>query len=326
MRALVMVGVSMGLTLTSGAQTWDGGAGASNNWSAPANWSPDGAPLNNGTANILFLGTIRLSSSVDIPWDINSLTFGSTAGAFTIGGSALTIRGGVTNSSLNAQSINSAVVLGAVQTFDSGFSQLTFGGAVNNGGYLLTLEGGNSSSPSVISGVISGSGRLTKQDFGEWLLSGSAANTYNGTTTILQGTLTLNKSVSDGAIQGHVIIGDNVNSSGTATLALASTNNQIANTSDVTVNSSGVFDLVTTSATSETIRALTVNGGTVRMHILTLSGDLTMTGGAITNRFSGAGPLTLGGNVVTNGSVIGASISSVAVNLGGATRSFTVAD
>jgi hypothetical protein len=102
------------------AQTWNGG-GADNNWSTSQNWSPLGAPVNDGTANVILAGNIRLTSNIDTPWSINSLTFNNTAGAFTLGGSTLTIgAGGVVNLSGSAQTLNISVVLGADQTWNIG--------------------------------------------------------------------------------------------------------------------------------------------------------------------------------------------------------------
>src|SRR5262245_22336064 len=70
---------------TSPGQTWDGG-GADNNWTTANNWNPNVVPVNTGTANIVFAGSIRLTPSVNASQDILSLTFGNTAGAFNIGG------------------------------------------------------------------------------------------------------------------------------------------------------------------------------------------------------------------------------------------------
>jgi hypothetical protein len=97
--------------------TWDGGGGANLNWSSALNWNPDGAPANDGTAPILFSGNVSLTPNVDAVWDIASLTFSNTAGAFTLGGSQLTIRSaGITNNSANLETINNAIALNGSQT------------------------------------------------------------------------------------------------------------------------------------------------------------------------------------------------------------------
>jgi hypothetical protein len=120
------------------AQTWNGG-GADNNWSTSQNWSPLGAPANDGTANLIMAGAIRLTSNIDTPWSINTLTFNNSAGAFTIGGSTLTIgAGGITNQSGSTQTLNVPVVLGADQAWSTG---LSVNGPINTNGHALTITG-----------------------------------------------------------------------------------------------------------------------------------------------------------------------------------------
>jgi autotransporter-associated beta strand protein len=92
------------------------------------------------------------------------------------------------------------------------------------------------------------------------------ANSYTGLTTINAGELDLNKAAGTNAIAGNLTIGDG---SGTDTVKLVAAN-QIANTSDVTINSSGVFNL---NNNNETIDALNgVAGGSVTLG----SGTLTV--------------------------------------------------
>src|SRR6266513_5791672 len=75
-------------------ESWDGGSLINSNGSTAANWNPDGAPANNGTANILMLGPGRTNANLDVPWSINSLTFDTSALSFVLGGSQLTVGGG----------------------------------------------------------------------------------------------------------------------------------------------------------------------------------------------------------------------------------------
>ena len=77
------VGLRVAVTATF---IWDGG-GADNNWSTAANWNPDGMPDNDGTADIVFTGQVRLSPVLDMPWDMRSVTFESSSTAFVLGGS-----------------------------------------------------------------------------------------------------------------------------------------------------------------------------------------------------------------------------------------------
>ena len=68
-------------------------------------------------------------------------------------------------------------------------------GNVENGGYLLTLGGNNSST--TFDGVISGTGGLNKKGTGVWTVS--RAQTYTGTTTITAGTLLVTGSLASGS-------------------------------------------------------------------------------------------------------------------------------
>jgi hypothetical protein len=98
----------------TGASVWDGG-GSDNNWSSALNWADNITPTNNGTADVTISGSTRLTPTVDVPWDINSLTF-SSGSKFTLGGSALTIgSGGIINQSSTIQKLNNSVVLSADQ-------------------------------------------------------------------------------------------------------------------------------------------------------------------------------------------------------------------
>src|SRR5438105_8211702 len=89
------------LTSSVLGQTWNGG-GINDNWSTNGNWIGGVAPVNTGAASVSFGGVIRLTPNVDVPWNINALTFNNGAGTFFIGGSALTIgAGSITNNSTN---------------------------------------------------------------------------------------------------------------------------------------------------------------------------------------------------------------------------------
>src|SRR5262245_39472082 len=85
------------------AQVWDGGHPSSDNWSSGRNWNPDGTPTNDGNANLIMSGTVRLTPNVDSSWDMKSLKFNGSAGAFVIGGSPFIVRDGIENDSNNVQ-------------------------------------------------------------------------------------------------------------------------------------------------------------------------------------------------------------------------------
>lgn len=111
-RTVTLALVALLTTSAKAGETWDGG-GSDSDWSTGANWNTvlgrATPPPNDGTANIIMAGTIKLSNLVDVDWDINSLTFDSTAGAFGISGDpgvSLGIgAGGITNNDADIQSL-----------------------------------------------------------------------------------------------------------------------------------------------------------------------------------------------------------------------------
>jgi len=259
----------------------------------PNNWSPSQIPTTGDT--LIFAGTNGLTPAlISNNLTIASMSFAAGAGAFTIGGTKVfTISaGGITNNSVNLETINTAITLGISQTWTASSGSMSFGGVVNLNNSVLTIDG---SFNTTISGQItSGGGSLTKNGTGTLTLSGSTANNYGGTTSVNGGTLILSK-LGGNAIAGPLVIGDGV---GTDTVFL-NNSNQINNKA-VTINSSGVLDLNTNSDAI---------------------GTLTMTGGSVMTE---TGTFTLGGDVTTNAFTASATISGN-FNLG-ANRTFTVAD
>src|ERR1043166_4403344 len=161
----------------------------------------------------------------------------------------------------------------------------------------------------LFSGIVSGTGNLVKTNVGTLRMDGLGHNTYSGFTRFDGGVLELDKfgvvSITPlvfsnfTAIPGDLTIGDGNGLIGTDVCRLLA-DDQIADTSDVTVKNSGLFDL---------------NGHDDRI------GSLTMQGGTVD---SGTGRLILGGNLSTvadpNTALINGHLS-----LGGASRTFSVA-
>ncbi|MCS6096591.1 Ig-like domain-containing protein [Shewanella baltica] len=114
----------------------------------------------------------------------------TATGTVTIAAGGLTLSGG----SALADTVAVTVDSGANLTLPSGSETLgSLAGAGNlvmNG--ALTLGGNNSST--ILSGVISGTGALTKAGTGTFKLTGT--NTYSGATSILAGSLIVNGSIS----------------------------------------------------------------------------------------------------------------------------------
>lgn len=163
-----------------------------------------------GTGNTENRGAIRLAANLSGPVTL----MGST----TIGTEGGTLSGGIT-------------------TGIAGTSTLTLGTA-------------NSTDNATLSGVIgNGTGTLAmiKTAGGTLTLSGTAANTYTGTTTVSGGTLNLNKTAGVNAVTGNLVL-----SGGTLTLGAA---NQIADTADIAISGAGVIS----SGLTDTVRNLSVS-------------------------------------------------------------------
>jgi autotransporter-associated beta strand protein len=109
------------------------------------------------------------------------------------------------------------------------------------------------------SGIINGSGGLTKYGPGTMTMGGTDANTYSGTTTVNEGTLVLSKTSGVKSVTGNLVIGD---ASGSDVVRLGS-NNQIASTADVYIQPSGLLDCAAAYAYIDTLHGTgTVNFGT----------------------------------------------------------------
>ena len=189
----------------------------------------------------------------------NSLALGATSsGTVVSNGASLVMFGGlnVANEALTLNGPGLSTIWGALDAENA---------TTNIWGGPITLNADSTITPYSsfcvleITGPMTGSGGVTKfaNSSGTLIYSGATPNTYTGTTTVNAGTLELAKTVSGGAMQGPLVIGDGV---GTDRVRCMN-NNQIFSTSlPVRVNSSGVFDL---GDQSDYIGPLTLEGGQV---------------------------------------------------------------
>jgi autotransporter-associated beta strand protein len=179
-------------TLSAGAATftWNGGSASSNNWSAGGaggNWSGSAAPSNSTSTDLVFGGTSRLTNTDDLAnsFNLHSINFNSTAGAFVISGNSFENQLGFTISQGSSSniSLSNNTVIG--------------NGSGANGSHVVILNGGGSGILTLSGTFGNGNGNrvsaIQKDDSSTFVLTGS--NAYGGATTINGGVLQANSGV-----------------------------------------------------------------------------------------------------------------------------------
>jgi autotransporter-associated beta strand protein len=163
-----------------------------NHLSRAGNWSSNSIP----TDRFVIFDPAQTSFPnpvVNANTNLRGVYFRSTAAsndAFTFNGSStLTLgRGGITNYDGDRQIFNAPLALGAPQFWDAGPGGVSVQ-SINLGVNLLEIR---SPGPSVINGVLSGSGRIALES-GQLQLAGPS--TYTGATWVHEGTLNVTGSI-----------------------------------------------------------------------------------------------------------------------------------
>jgi len=282
---------------------WDGSANG--NFSTGANWVGGVAPV--AGDDLVFQGPpvtrLQVTNDFNPVRAFNSLLFQGSN--YIVRGNAIPVTNGITSiNPAGANRIDADVILRGSQTWEAEgpLASIDVNGDINLSTHTLTVRA--NTGDFFFSGIISGAGNLVKTNVGTLRLDGAGHNIYSGFTRFDGGVLELNKfaiiptPTNFIAIPGDLTIGDGNGLVGTDVLRLLA-EDQIADTSDVTVRNSGLFDL---------------NGNTDRI------GSLTMEGGEVD---SGSGVLILGGNLTTLADDDTAFINGN-LSLGGAARTFNV--
>ncbi len=276
------------------------------------------------TANVS--DTLNLSGVISSPstYALNKTGLGTLtlSGANTYTGatnvSAGTLKLGVANAINTSSGLVFADVSGAAFDFNGYAATIkSIAGGGSNGGNIIlgsqNLVVGDTTS-STYSGVISGSGNVTKQGSGTLTLAG--ANAYTGSTAVSAGTLSLSNANLFSSTSGTT-----VNSSATLDL-----NNLNLTTLPVTFNSGSTLSATGTSSLSANLVlpssfSIGGNGGLTLSGVLSGSNGITKIGtGSVTlagaSTYSGATIVNAGTLIASNASSFG-STSGITTNSGG---------
>jgi autotransporter-associated beta strand protein len=207
--------------------------------------------------------------------------------ALSVEGSGVSSGGAIKNSSATAASFSGAVTLTAATTIAATNGNITLSGAI---------------------GQDTGSRNLTKTGSSTLTLSGTSANTYLGRTTVSGGVLALNKTAGVNAIAGAVSVGSGAQ-------LLLSANNQVADTSAITLSGGTI---TRASGVSETFGNLNVtvastlnfgSGTAGSLGFGTYSRDTESALLTVQNFFQG-NSLVFGQDLVTSGYIASSSSGS----------------
>ncbi len=194
-------------------------------------------------------------------------------------------------------------------TWGTGATEFRLGGATSDifvdAASSLVLNANVIGSATVT--VFTGTNQLIKLGEGSLTLAGTTSNSYTGQTSVLEGTLVLDKDVSFIAVNGTLLVGDGF---GTDTVVL-NEDEQVINSAALIVHYNGAFNL---NGFAETVVSLTLGLGENSSASVTGGSEITVNGALVVPVDSRANALSAPVTIVAD------------YNLGAANRVFTVAD
>ena len=324
--------------------TWTGASsadfGTSTNWSASL--------PTDGTANVVFSGTVSPAPILNSSLTINSLTYASGVSGFTLGntaGAVLTIQSSLTHNSGSLQTIAAPLTLGSAFTFSGPGSQ-TFlrldgpltasNGFTASSGIYLEVRGGWTAGGTV---TLQGSGTVIEFSNGTYTLANNFVNNASlsfgtGATTTINGVIS-----GSGAVNFNSPVTLNAANTytgatniGPATVTIGATN-ALPTTASVTFFSSSSRLQLNANQTLAGITDSGSNGsiGIASGRVLTMNNASPVSLGAVIDGAgalikTGSGTLTLSGaNTFTGTTTISGGTLAISsdANLGAAPASAT---
>lgn len=277
---------------------------------ASANLDKFGGGTLNLTRASTYQGTTTIREGTAVV--TNATALGGTVGG-TVVASGATLRLPLPLNVVNEQLTLSGVGVGGSGAFQVPAGTTTWSGGVVLNGVNTTEADINVADGGVLnfSGVLSGDADLRKLGTGDLRLVGNQPNQFVKTTFLDAGTLSLGKTGATtqalgGPTGGAIVIGDGIGVgpvTNNADVLRLLAPNQIPNVASIIIRESGLFDLNGNSEMLGGQTAVSLRGGEIN---------------------TGAGVLTLGGNLTTAGSGEQSVINGT-IDLGGQTRSFNFA-
>ena len=280
--------------VTLANQVWNGGSLIDDNWSSNPNWLSGAGPGLIGDS-VAFAGSARLLPSMDNNYSLTGITFSNGASSFNIGtaSSVLTLlSGGLVNNSTKLQTLNVPLVMSSAQTFDAAAGDLALSQTVNNSGFVLNFAG---VSNSILGGVISGSGGLTKTGAGTLTLT-NAASSFTGSLLVKSGTVVITTNASVNSLTAFDSIGQDGSDNGTLTL---NGTGSLTTTGDFNVGDSGAAAGTLNIQDNAVLSLNTFFIGSAFTAGSTASGTVNQSGGTVTEANAGIGQFAIGGRNTT---------------------------
>lgn len=304
---------SANVTINASTETWSG-LGSDNLWSSGANWVSTLPPGYAGDT-LVFTGGTRTTPDMETNYNVNGLTFDGSAANFVIGSTTsktLTLSGGVTNSSGNAQVLNMVVVLNGTQTIDDQLGMgITLGGPISGSGGLTMAPASSANGVLTLSGSNTYSGDTTIPLFVKLVTANSNAIPSGAGTGTVNVNGTLDLSGTNAVINGLSGAGTVDNSSGTAVTLTVGNGGASGNFSGSIQNSGGgSLSLVKVGTNT-----LTLSGGN------SFSGGATLSAGQVT---LGNGSALGSGSVTLNGGTLQLNAQTIGNNLVAATGTASI--